>query len=145
MTEKKIHPTAIVDPNAKVGANVEIGPFSIIGPHVTIGEQTIVQSHVVIEAEVAIGRGNFIGHGAIIGVPPQDVSFSPERKTKVEIGDDNIYPRVLHDPPRQPRRQRHENWRQEFSNERSAHRSQLPNRRQCCHRQQLFAGRTCAR
>ncbi len=90
MTDKKVHPTAIVDPNAKLGANVEIGPFSILGPDVTIGRQTIVQSHVVIEGEVAIGRGNFIGHGAIIGVPPQDVSFSPERKTKVEIGDDNI-------------------------------------------------------
>jgi UDP-N-acetylglucosamine acyltransferase len=86
----KIHPTAIVDPNAKLAANVEIGPFSIIGPHVGIGEKTIMQSHVVIEAEVAIGRGNFIGHGAIIGVPPQDVSFSAERKTKVEIGDNNI-------------------------------------------------------
>jgi UDP-N-acetylglucosamine acyltransferase len=90
MTEKKVHPTAIVDSNAKVGGNVEIGAFSIIGPHVTIGEQTTVQSHVVIEGEVAIGRGNFIGHGAIIGVPPQDVSFSPERKTKVEIGNDNV-------------------------------------------------------
>ena len=90
MTDEKVHPTAIVDPNAKIGANVEIGPFSIIGPHVTIGDNTIVQSHVVIEGEVAIGRGNFIGHGAIIGVPPQDVSFSLERKTKVEIGDDNI-------------------------------------------------------
>ncbi len=90
MTEKKVHPTAIVDSNAKVGADVEIGAFSIIGPHVTIGEKTIVQSHVVIEGEVAIGRGNFIGHGAIIGVPPQDVSFSAERRTKVEIGDDNI-------------------------------------------------------
>jgi UDP-N-acetylglucosamine acyltransferase len=90
MTNAKIHPTAIVDPNAKLSANVEIGPFSIIGPDVTIGEKTIVQSHVVIEAEVAIGRENFIGHGAIIGAPPQDVSFSPERKTKVEIGDSNI-------------------------------------------------------
>jgi UDP-N-acetylglucosamine acyltransferase len=90
MTDAKIHPTAIVDPNAKFGADVQIGPFSIVGPDVTIGRQTIVQSHVVIEAEVAIGRGNFIGHGAIIGVPPQDVSFSPERKTKVEIGNDNI-------------------------------------------------------
>lgn len=90
MMDNEIHPTAIVDPNAKLGDNVEIGPFSIIGPHVTIGEKTIVQSHVVIEGEVAIGRANFIGHGAIIGVPPQDVSFSPERKTKVEIGDDNI-------------------------------------------------------
>jgi len=90
MMDKKIHPTAIVAPNAKIGADVEIGPFSIIGPNVTIGDNTIVQSHVMIEAEVAIGRGNFIGHGAIIGVPPQDVSFSPERKTKVKIGDDNI-------------------------------------------------------
>ena len=90
MTDKKVHPTAIVDPNAKIGANVEIGPFSIIGPDVTIGDNTIVQSHVVIEGEVVIGRGNFIGHGVMIGVPPQDVSFSAERRTKVEIGDDNI-------------------------------------------------------
>jgi len=90
MTEKKVHPTAIVDSNAKVGANVEIGAFSIIGPQVTIGDNTVVQSHVVIEGEVAIGRGNFIGHGAIIGVPPQDVSFSTDRRTKVEIGNDNV-------------------------------------------------------
>ena len=90
MSSAKIHPTAIVDPNAKIGADVEIGPFSIVGSHVTIGDNTIVKSHVVIEGEVRIGSGNFIGHGAIIGAPPQDVSFSPERKTKIEIGDDNI-------------------------------------------------------
>ena len=90
MTEKKVHPTAIVDSNAKLGANVEIGAFSIIGSHVTIREQTTVQSHVVIEGEVAIGRGNFIGHGAIIGAPPQDISFSTDRQTKVEIGNDNV-------------------------------------------------------
>jgi UDP-N-acetylglucosamine acyltransferase len=90
MTHVKTHPTAIVDPNAQIGVDVEIGPFSIVGPHVTIGEKTVVQSHVVIEGEVTIGTGNFIGHGAIIGAPPQDVSFSPERKTKVEIGNDNV-------------------------------------------------------
>ena len=90
MTEEKIHSTAIVDPNAKIGADVQIGPFSIVGSEVTIGDNTIVQAHVVIEGEVAMGCGNFIGHGAIIGAPPQDVAFSPERKTKVEIGDDNI-------------------------------------------------------
>ena len=90
MTAAKIHPTAIVDPAAQMGAGVEIGAFSIIGPQAAIGEGTIVQSHVVIEGEVAIGRGNFIGHGAVLGAPPQDVSFSPTRKTKIEIGDDNI-------------------------------------------------------
>src|SRR6266404_6169669 len=90
MSELKVHPTAIVDACAQIGADVEIGPFSIIGPDATIGEKTIVQSHVVIEGEVTIGTGNFIGHGAIIGAPPQDVSFAPERKTRVEIGNDNI-------------------------------------------------------
>jgi UDP-N-acetylglucosamine acyltransferase len=90
MRTAKIHPTAIVDPAARVGVDVEIGPFSIVGPQVTIGEKTIVQSHVVIEGEVTIGSGNLIGHGAVIGALPQDVSFSPQRKTNVEIGDLNI-------------------------------------------------------
>ncbi len=90
MTHAKIHPTALVDPDAQIAADVEIGPFSIVGPQAVIGEKTIVQSHIVIEGEVAIGTGNFIGHGAIIGAPPQDVSFAPERKTRVEIGNDNI-------------------------------------------------------
>ena len=90
MTTAKIHPTAIVDPGARIGADAEIGPFSVIGPQAVIGDNTIVQSHVVIEGEVAIGNDNFIGHGAVIGAPPQDVSFSPERKTRVEIGNENV-------------------------------------------------------
>jgi len=90
MSSAKIHPTAIIDPAARIANDVEVGPFSIVGPQVTIGEKTIVQSHVVIEGDVTIGIGNFIGHGAVIGAPPQDVSFSPDRKTKVEIGNDNI-------------------------------------------------------
>ena len=90
MRNAKIHPTAVVDLDARIGVDVEIGPFSVIGPHAVIGERTIVRSHVVIEGEVVIGSGNFIGHGAVIGAPPQDVSFSPERNTRVEIGDDNI-------------------------------------------------------
>ena len=86
----KIHPTVLVDPGAQIGADVEIGPFSVIGPQAMIGDKSILRSHVVIEEDVAIGMGNFIGHGAIIGAPPQDLSFSPERKTKVEIGNDNV-------------------------------------------------------
>jgi UDP-N-acetylglucosamine acyltransferase len=90
MSSATIHPTAIVNPGAQIGVDVEIGPFSIIGPAAVIGEKTIVQSHVLIESEVTIGTDNFIGHGAIIGAPPQDVSYSAERKTKVDIGNDNI-------------------------------------------------------
>src|SRR5437867_10302460 len=90
MSSVRIHPMALVDLEAQIGADVEVGPFSMIGPQAVIGEKTIVQSHVVIEGQVAIGSHNCIGHGAIIGAPPQDVSFSPERKTRVEIGNDNI-------------------------------------------------------
>jgi UDP-N-acetylglucosamine acyltransferase len=90
MIQAKIHPTAIVDEGAKIGVGVEIGPFSIVGPQAVLGEKTILQSHVVIEGEVTIGSGNLIGHGALIGAPPQDVSFTPERKTKVEIGNNNV-------------------------------------------------------
>jgi UDP-N-acetylglucosamine acyltransferase len=90
MSNARIHSTAIVDSGARIGADVEVGPFSIVGPRAVIGEKTSVQSHVVIEGEVVIGNGNFIGHGAIIGAPPQDVSYSQERNTKVEIGNDNI-------------------------------------------------------
>ena len=90
MISAKIHSTALVEPGARIGADVEIGPFSVIGPQAMIGEKTIVQSHVVIEGNVAIGTDNFVGHGAIIGAPPQDLSFSLERNTKVEIGSDNV-------------------------------------------------------
>jgi UDP-N-acetylglucosamine acyltransferase len=90
MQRANIHPTAIVDPGARIGADVEIGPFSIVGPQALIGEKTALRSHVVIEGDVQIGAGNVIGHGAVIGAPPQDVSFSPERKTRVEIGNTNV-------------------------------------------------------
>ena len=85
-----IHPAAVVDPGARIGNNVEVGAYAVIGPEVTIGDNTKIQSHVVLEDTVTIGSNNFIGHGAIIGTPPQDLSFTAERKTRVEIGNDNI-------------------------------------------------------
>lgn len=85
-----IHPTALVDPGAKIGNDVAIGPYSVVGANVSIGAESTIQSHVVLEGDVTIGERNLIGHGAIIGAPPQDVSFLPERKTRVEIGDDNV-------------------------------------------------------
>ena len=90
MSSAKIHQTAIVDPKAKIGADVAIGPYAVIGPMVVIGEKSRIESHAVIESAVTIGAGNVIGHAAIIGTPPQDLSFSNERNTRVEIGNDNV-------------------------------------------------------
>jgi len=86
----KIHSTAIVDPTAKIGADVTIGPYAVIGANVAIGERSTIESHAVIDPDVTIGAGNFIGHAAVIGTAPQDLSFFPERKTYVAIGNENV-------------------------------------------------------
>src|ERR1700730_18423449 len=80
----------MVDPTAKVAANVTIGPYAVIGPHAVIGARTAIASHVVIEADVTLGSNNAVDHAAIIGTAPQDLSFSHERKTRVEIGNENV-------------------------------------------------------
>ena len=86
----KIHPSAVIDPAAQIADDAEIGPYAIIGPHVRIGNRTVVQAHAVIEGFVAIGRENFIGPGCVIGSAPQDLAFSPDRNTSVQIGDENV-------------------------------------------------------
>lgn len=85
-----IHHTAIIDPEAKIGACVEIGPYVVIDAGVEIGDRSTIKSHAVIECDVRIGADNVIGHGAIIGTAPQDLSFSEERTTRVEIGNENV-------------------------------------------------------
>jgi UDP-N-acetylglucosamine acyltransferase len=85
-----IHLTAIIGSGAKLGANVEIGPHSIIGGAVTIGDESVIGANVIIEGEVLIGRGNRIGHGTVIGGEPQDLSFSPTTRSRVEIGARNV-------------------------------------------------------
>jgi UDP-N-acetylglucosamine acyltransferase len=85
-----IHPTAIIGSGAKIAANVEIGPHTVIGGAATIADDCVIGANVVIEGEVSLGRGNRIGHGAVIGGEPQDVSFSPTTRSRVEIGERNI-------------------------------------------------------
>ena len=90
MSSGKIHPTAIVDPTANIAADVTIGPYAVIGARAAIGARSAIASHVVIEADVTIGSDNVVDHAAIIGTAPQDLSFSAERKTFVEIGNENV-------------------------------------------------------
>ena len=85
-----IHHTAIIDPEAKLGLNIEIGAYVVIDGCVEIGDYSSIQSHAVIEGDVRIGSNNLIGHGAIIGTPPQDLSYTPDRKAGVEIGNENV-------------------------------------------------------
>jgi UDP-N-acetylglucosamine acyltransferase len=90
MSGGKIHPTAIVDPTAKIAADVTIGPYAVIDARVAIGARSAIASHVVIEADVTIGTDNMVDHAAIIGTAPQDLSFSADRKTFVQLGNENV-------------------------------------------------------
>lgn len=85
-----IHHTAIIDPETKLGVSIEIGPYVVIDGCVEIGDYSRIEPHAVIEGDVRLGANNVIGHGAIIGTPPQDLSFSADRKTGVEIGNENV-------------------------------------------------------
>jgi len=84
-----IHHTALIDPEANLGVCLAIGPYAVIAADTEIGDHSTIESHAVIQGGVRIGARNIIGHGAIIGGAPQDLSFSPESKTRVEIGDNN--------------------------------------------------------
>ncbi len=89
-TSVNIHHTAIIDPETKLGVSIEIEPYVVVDGCVEIGDYSWIESHAVIEGDVRLGANNVIGHGAIIGTPPQDLSFSADRKTRVEIGNENV-------------------------------------------------------
>ncbi|MCC6274811.1 MAG: acyl-ACP--UDP-N-acetylglucosamine O-acyltransferase [Leptospiraceae bacterium] len=87
----KIHPTAIIDPGAELHESVEVGPYTVIEKDVKIGEGTVLESCIRIYSGTRLGKFNRIFHGTALGGPPQDVSFKPETKSYLEIGDNNIF------------------------------------------------------
>jgi UDP-N-acetylglucosamine acyltransferase len=85
-----IHPTAYLDPGVKLGSDVMVGPFAVIEDRVEIGDGCRIGAHAIIQAGVRMGRGNIVHPNAVLGGLPQDVGFSPETETWVEIGDGNV-------------------------------------------------------
>ncbi len=85
----RIHPTAIIDPGAELHETVEVGPFTIIEGDVTIGPNNTIDSGVRIFAGTRIGTGNHIYHNAVLGTRPQSISFDPNTRTELVIGDFN--------------------------------------------------------
>lgn len=86
MTNKKIHPTAIVDTKARLGNNIEIGPFCIIEGDVEIGDNVSIGARCTIRSGSHIGNNSQISEGVVIGMQPQDLKYKGE-KTQVIIGE----------------------------------------------------------
>jgi UDP-N-acetylglucosamine acyltransferase len=89
LTEKDIHPTAIISPNSEIAEGVKIGPYAVVGPEVEIGPDTEIGPHTVIEGHTRLGKKIQVFQFASIGAPPQDLKYSGE-PTRVEIEDQTI-------------------------------------------------------
>jgi UDP-N-acetylglucosamine acyltransferase len=86
----KIHHTAIISEKAELAEDVEVGPYAVIEDHAEIGPGCVIQAHAIISGRVKMGRDCTIGYGAVIGSPPQDYAWTPDRRSGVTLGDNNL-------------------------------------------------------
>lgn len=85
MSEKKIHPTAVIHSKAKIGKDVTIEPYVFIGPDVTLEDGVTVKAHAYIEGHTRIGENTIIYPSASIGTKAQALKYRGE-VTYIEIG-----------------------------------------------------------
>lgn len=85
MSEKNIHPTAIIEEGAEIGVDVLIEPYAIIKKNVILKNHVTVKSHAYIDGYTTIGNHTVIWPFASIGTRTQDLKYRGE-KTRVIIG-----------------------------------------------------------
>jgi UDP-N-acetylglucosamine acyltransferase len=90
MSERQIHPTAIIDARAEIGAGTTIGPYCVIGPDVVVGPNCWLQHHVTLAGPMRAGAGNKFYAYCSIGQQTQDLKYLGE-PTYLEIGDENTF------------------------------------------------------
>ncbi len=90
MSDRRIHPTAVVDPGAEIGEGTTIGPYCIVGADVILGAECSLQHHVTIMGPSRIGaRDKFYAYCSI-GQQTQDLKYQGE-PTYLEVGDGNTF------------------------------------------------------
>jgi UDP-N-acetylglucosamine acyltransferase len=85
-----IHPTALIDPRAQLDPTVQVGAYAIIEGTACISAGCRIEAHAQIIGDVKIGAGTVIGRAAVIGTDPQDLSFTPDTASGVDIGEKNV-------------------------------------------------------
>jgi UDP-N-acetylglucosamine acyltransferase len=86
----EIHPTAVVAEDLQLGDDNVIGPYAVIETDVVIGDGNRLEAHAVLKSGSRLGNGNRIAEHAVLGGPPQDLKFSPETRSFLRMGDDNV-------------------------------------------------------
>lgn len=86
-----IHPSALISPQAILADSVHVGPAAIIEAGAVIGAHCRILARAIITGHVELGANNEIGCGAILGADPQVIGFDQGIKSKVVIGQNNIF------------------------------------------------------
>ena len=86
-----IHPTACIADNVTLGENVTIGPFAVIEEDVEIGNDCVIKAHAVVQRFVRMGDGNVLHPHVVLGGLPQDISFSSDTVSWLEIGSKTVF------------------------------------------------------
>ena len=81
MSERIVHPTAIIEDGARIGDGVRVGPYCMIGPDVAIGDDCELIGHVVVAGRTTIGARTRIFPFASVGHQPQDLKYEGEPST----------------------------------------------------------------
>ena len=87
----KIHPSSVVMDGAELDDGVEIGPLCYVGPHVKIGAGTRLIAQCNVDGYTTLGKNNTVFPFCALGQAPQDLSFSPDTVTYLNIGDGNAF------------------------------------------------------
>lgn len=85
MSNRNIHPSAIIEPGAEIGDNVTVEAYAIIKSNVKLHDNVVVKSHVYIDGNTTVGEGTTIYPFASIGTKTQDLKHRGET-TYVNIG-----------------------------------------------------------
>ena len=90
MTQRDIHPHAVVAASAKICEGVKIGAYAVVGEDVELGDGCVLHAHAIVGGPSKFGKNNTFYSFSAIGGDPQDYSFRGER-TELVAGDGNIF------------------------------------------------------
>ena len=85
----KIHPNAVVEEGAIIGKDVVIQAGAFVSSKSVLKDGVTIMQGAGVYGDTTIGEGTMLSPYAIVGMDPQDVSYSPEDEGKLLIGKNN--------------------------------------------------------
>src|SRR5712692_5065026 len=90
MTQREIHPQAVVAASAKLGEGVKIGAYAVIGEDVELGDGCVLHAHATVGGPSKFGMNSTFYPFSAIGGDPQGYTFRAQRSALV-VGVANIF------------------------------------------------------